>query len=203
MSSADLHHGGPGPGRPGDRGWLRLARETNNPLLRRPTAQEQLVRRIGLALLVVTAAASLLASVLVYRVGTAAERADAGRRPVSVTVLRQLEPTASGSVYLSDARLEVSYPFDGVSRVSTMPTLFGAETGAHLDAWIDAQGQLVPPRQTATATLAQTALTVLGSLVLLLTLALAGRTGLAAWSMRRGMQEWEQEWLALDTGYPR
>jgi hypothetical protein len=203
MSSADVQHGGSGPGGPGDRSWLRLARETNNPLLRRPTPQERLARRIGLFLLIVTAVASLTASVLVYRAGTAAERADAGRRPVSVTVLRQLEPATSSNVYLSQARLEVGYQFDGVSRVSTMPTLFGAVTGADLDAWVDAEGRLAPPPQTATATLAQTALTVLGSLVLLLSLAIGGRAGLAAWSMQHRMREWEQEWLAFDTGRTR
>jgi hypothetical protein len=200
MSSADVQHGGSGPGRPADRSWLRLARETNNPLLRRPTSRERLARQIGVFLLAVTAVVALTASVLVYRAGTAAERADAGRRPVSVTVLRQLEPTTASNAYASQVRLEVRYQFDGVDRVSTMPTLFGAVTGAQIDAWTDAQGELVSPPQTAMATLAQTALTVLGSLMLVLSLAFAGRAGLAAWSMRHRMREWEQEWLAFDRG---
>jgi hypothetical protein len=203
MSTADVHHEGPWAPRPGGRAWLRVARQTHNPLLRRPTPKERLVKGLGLALLAVVVVVTGLGCAVVLRSGLAAERAQAGRRPVTVTVVRQLQPTASGNVYFSQADVEVSYQVDGVDRVSTLPTLFGASPGAELEAWVDHDGQLAPRPQNHTATMAQTLLAGFGGLVLLVSLALGGQAAFKAWSLRLRAEEWEAEWLLFDTGRTR
>jgi hypothetical protein len=129
----------------------------------------------------------------------AAERADAGRRPVTVTVTRQVQSTESHAIHPAYALLEVTYKIDGVSRTATMPSLFGAAVGTEQEAWVDQQGRLVPQPQTHPATLAQTGLIALAGGVFLLGITIGGRAALAAWSMRLREQEWEAEWLAFDT----
>lgn len=203
MGAAGTGHDGPWPAGTGDRHWLRAAKRTGNPLLRRPTASELRARRGAVVLLAVVALAVGLGAALVYRSGTAAERADADRRPVTATVLPQPVPTTAESAYLSQATLQVSYPFDGATRTSNVPTLFGAAAGTGLDAWVDRDGLLVSRPQTRAVTLAQTGLVVVGGLVLLISLALGARAALEAWSARLRDREWEAEWLELDLGRSR
>jgi len=199
MGTADVQHHGPWPGRSRDRDWLRVARRTNNPLLRRPTARERTVRRLAFAVLALATLAVVAASALVYRAGITAERSDAARRPVTVTVVRQVQPTASSNVYLSDVQLEVTYTVDGVTHDTTLSTLFGAAPGTQLDAWVDPRGELTSRPQNHVATLVQSGLAGLGGLVLLACLAIGVRVGLGAWTMRLRGREWDEEWRALDT----
>ena len=200
MGTADVHHEGPWSGRPGAHSWRREAKRTNTPLLRRPTSVERRARQVGLTLLVVVTLAAALGCLRTYQAGSLAERADAGRRPVQVTVVRQVQPTGGRNIYLADALLEVTYEVDGVTRTATMPGLFGAAVGAHLDAWVDHEGHVVPRPQTRQATLAQTGLAAAGGLTFLIGLAVGGQVLLSAWSMRLRAREWEAEWLAFDTG---
>lgn len=199
MGTADLHSDDSWPGRSGMRTWRREARRTNNPLLRRPTPAERKMRWIGFALLALVVLVTALGCLHAYRCGVVAERADAGRRPVTLTVTRQVQSEESRNIYLAHALLEVTYEIDGVSRTATMPSLFGAAVGTKQDAWVDQEGRLVPQPQTHSATLAQTGLIALAGGVLLLGLTIGGRAALAAWSMRLRAQEWEAEWLAFDT----
>jgi hypothetical protein len=205
MGSAEVHHDeGPWSGRVGSgRSWRRLARQTHNPLLRQPTRPERLVKRVALALLAAVTLATAFGCVLVYRSGAAAEQAQGERRPVKVTVVRQVESTMSGATYPTEALLEVTYRVDGESRVSTLPTLFGAARGSQLDAWVDQEGRLTSRPHTRPTTLAQTCLTAVGGLVLLIGLAVGGRAAFAAWSLRLRAQEWEAEWRLFDTGGTR
>ncbi|HET9658346.1 MAG TPA: hypothetical protein VFP72_23545 [Kineosporiaceae bacterium] len=200
MSAPDVQQGGPWPRRGAGRSWRRTARETGNPLLREPTPAERRTRLLTWSLFVLIVALAVIGCGVVLRTGLAAERAEADRRPIRVTVVAQLQPTTASGSYLSDGLLQVSYQAGGVTRQGTLPSLFGASPGATLDAWIDHQGALVSRPQTRAVTVAQTLLAVVGGLVLLGSLALGAHAALSAWSMHLRSQEWEAEWLALDTG---
>lgn len=199
MSTAHMHHHGAWGHGAGGRAWLREARRTNNPLLRRPTPMERLVKLLCIGLLVLATVAAGIACGLVLATGLGAERAQADRRPVSVVVVRPAGSTSASSRYLTAASLEVRYEVDGVTRVSTLPTSFGAVPGAGLHAWADGTGQLVSRPQTRLTTTVQTLLAVVGGLVLLVSLALGGRAGFTAWTDRLRADEWEAEWLEFDT----
>jgi len=200
MNTADLRRRGPWPRWPPRQEWLRVARQTGNPLLRLPSRRERIVRRLVWWALVLVGVAVVGGCLLVYTSGTATERAQADRRSVTVTVVGSRESSTTGNVYLSDALLRVTYEVNGESREGVLPSAFGAATGANLHAWIDRNGDLVPRPQTRPATVAQTSLAAVGALVLLTSLALGCRTGLAAWSARLRSAEWDAEWLLLDTG---
>jgi hypothetical protein len=202
MSTAHMHHDGAWESRPGGRAWLREARRTGNPLLRLPTRRERAVRMFSIGLLVAATLATGLGCGLVLRAGLVEEQAQADRRPVTVTVLRQLEPSAAGNAYLNAATLEVRYQVGGAARVSTMPTIFGAVNGTTLDAWVDRAGNLASRPQTRLATVVQTLLAAVGGLVLLVGLALGGWVGYVAWTEQLRGDEWEAEWLAYDTTGP-
>jgi hypothetical protein len=199
MGTAPVSHNWPWAGRPGGRGWRRLARRTHNPLLRRPTSGERLVKGVAMALFTLMVLATAVGCVLVYLSGAAGERAEADHRPISVTVVKQLQPTASGSYYLADTFLEVTYQVDGETRVATLTTRFGAAPGARIDAWVDREGRLTDRPQTRSVTLARTVVAAVGGLILLISVAMAGRTAVNAWSMRLRAQEWEADWLLFDT----
>lgn len=199
MGTGDPHSEDPRSGRPGARNWRREARRIRNPLLRRPTSAERRARGIGFVLLALVALATGLGCLDSYRGGVAVERAEADRRPVKVTVIRQVQSTQTRNIYLSDALLEVTYRIDGVTRTATMSSVFGAAAGTEQDAWADQEGRLVPRPHTHSTTLVQTGLIAIAGVVILVGLTVGGRVALAVWSMRLRAQEWEAEWLAFDT----
>jgi hypothetical protein len=200
MNTADVQQDGPWPRRRMRREWLRVARETGNPLLRRPTAAERRLRVATWSLLGVLALVTAAGCLFVLRAGLRQEQAEAGRRPVQVVVVGQLQPTNVSNTYPSDALLQVTYTVDGITRQGTMPSLFGAGTGTRMDAWVDRDAALVARPQSRASTVAQTLLAAIGGAVMLASLVLGARTGLAAWSMRLRSQEWDAEWMLLDTG---
>lgn len=200
MSAPDVQRDGPWPRRGVGRSWRRTARETGNPLLREPAPAERRARLLTWSLFVLIVTLTVIGCGVVLRAGLAAERSEADRSPIRVTVAAQLQPTSANGAYLPDGLLQVTYQAGGVTRQGTLPSLFGASPGGTLDAWVDHQGALVSRPQTRAATAAQTLLAVIGGLVLLGSLAVGANAALSAWSMHLRGQEWDAEWLALDTG---
>jgi hypothetical protein len=129
----------------------------------------------------------------------AAERADAGRRPVTATVVGELMKLTDGGGYPTGALLQVTYPFQGMTHHGTLPASIGQPTGIRISVWADQDGGLVGRPHSRRETVMQTALAALGGVFALTTLVLAWRGFVGAWVIRSRSAEWDVEWLQWDT----
>lgn len=186
------------PWRSAEPGWLRIARETRNPLLRGPTRGERLAARAAAALVTIAMCAAAVLPALVYRVGVAKERADSGRRPVRAIVASQAVDMANRGLHPPMTLLNVTYPFRDMTHRGTVSVPSPPATGTRITVWVSPEGGIVPKPQGRCQTIVQTILAVLGGLLVLAGIMWGGPALLAAWSIRLRSQEWEKEWLAFD-----
>jgi hypothetical protein len=185
------------PLRPGH-AWMREARRTGNPLLRKPCRAERLMVMAGLAGLTLAALGVVLLSLHVYLGGTALEQRESSQRstilatvesdPVTVT----MGPQASGPSFAS-----VTYRWLGVSREGMVPVAETARPGNPALVWVDSTGMLTGPPRRHTETLLDAIETGALGVVGLVVLTYHGVCAYQKWSMRRRSALWDTEWLTF------
>lgn len=177
------------------RAWLREARRTHNPLLRRPTRRQRIIALTGCSLLVLGVIGTIVMTVLVFRAGSTAERVQARERTsVIATVQGSADPKLVGERYLSGSDFLASYSWKGATRQGVLQAPTGAVVGEQVHAWVDRDGQLVPEPQTRLTSLVQTGWALLLAASVLAALGTAGVAGYRSWSLRQHFADWDEEW---------
>ncbi len=179
--------------------WLRVAKETGNPLLRAPSRCERGARWLGWTVVLLLVAGAIACTLLVYRHGMSAKGDETrARHQVTATVLRWADTRVVGNPYLVASQVDVSYPVGQRTMQGSVTTTDPVQPGSTLQIWIDADGQMVrPPRTLWTVGYDTTLAGLLGALGVGV-IAVGLRTWYVAWVQRHHLDEWEAEWLVLD-----
>jgi hypothetical protein len=184
---------------PAARSWTRSAIETRNPLLRPQTRAERVVTRLSAVGLVLFAVAAVLACLVSYDRGEAAEREQAAtRHQLTGTVRSATHPQMVGSRFLTLSRVVVAYDVGGVQRTGELRRTPAPEVGSPQSIWVDADGRQTSPPHTRARTLRDTGLVALAGLGLLAVLVVTGGAAYDAWTIRRHAKDWEIAWSRFD-----
>ena len=189
------------------RAWMREARRTNNPLLRRPDGAERAVAWLGLAAMMAAAVTLLLLSMHVYAQGSATERREAATSvPARATITSQPLVPASEATTLVPALATVEYTWHGVPQQGLATVADTALPGDRLTVWVDSRGRLTgQPRGHAQTVFDALEAGMLGVIVVTL-LGYQGWRGYRGWTMKRRGAQWDSEWRAFvadGPGQPR
>ena len=183
------------PGRPG-RLWLREARRTGNPLLRRPTRAERLVAGAGLSLLALTAIGVILFSLRVFVDGRSVEgRQAASRTTATATVDSQPITVTMGPQSALPAFASVTYLWHGSPRSGMVPVTGSARPGDRVRVWLDAAGVLTQPPRSRAETVFDAVETGALGMAGLAVASYHGCVGYRRWWMHRRSALWDTEWL--------
>lgn len=181
--------------------WLRVAKQTGNPLLRAPSLRERQVWWLGWSVVTLLSVGLVLITVLVYRHGIEVRGAEArARHQVTATVLGWSDTRVIGNPYLVASQVVVSYPFERGTQQDVITCTESVEPGSTLPVWIDSTGRVVREPRTLWTVGYDTALSGLLGVMTVVSLGLGLRTWFAGWRQRRHLDEWESEWLAFDAG---
>jgi hypothetical protein len=178
------------------RAWLREARRTSNPLLRRPTRQERVAVLAAVVLAAVFASLAGLAVASVYAQGVhdeVAQRLD--RQPVTATV--ETAPDPAGVLLQSSAYGVVTYSWKDRPHREVARMDLSQVAGSQVTVWLGGSGLPVDPPRSRDETTADTVGAGTLALTLLVILIAAEVHGVREWRLRSRSRQWEVEWEHL------
>jgi hypothetical protein len=185
------------------RAWMREARRTNNPLLRKPSGLERLLAVVGVVVLVAGVLIVVQLTFHLYAYGSRVEAQQAAQRSRTMaTVASEPMIPVTGTQIAVPALASVSYPWQGGVRNAVTTVADNAAPGDRVQVWVDSGGSLTqPPRTHAETTLDAMETGALGVFGLLL-LGYRGWIIHREWCLHRRSASWDAEWLHFVTDGP-